>query len=176
MRSHERSRPNLEVKHGRRQQALVMPGRNAVAVGSGGEKFKRRPGSSKQRRNRFVAAPRIKSPNCRRSRNEAKNALAQQQRFKMPRSETYQPELRNGLPKARCNASGWNREHRQRIGTAREIRTPAKTYQKATTQKPSAASRPSKLEGSKTHQQAAGWNSSGAANASSHSPDRNHAW
>ena len=174
-RSHGCSRQNLTERKGRRQQALVMPGRNAVAVGSGGEKFKRRPGSSKQRPNRFVAAPRIKSlsrdglgirpTTCWSSHHDSKSHEAK------PVSQNYAMACQK--------RAATHQDGTENIDNASALPERSERQQKRTRNqrpsKPGAASRPNKMEGSKTHQQAAGWNSSGAANASSHSPDRNHA-
>ena len=174
--NHERSRQNPTASKGRRQEALVMPGRNAVAVGSGGETFKRRAGSSKQRPNRFVAAPRIKSlsrdglgirrktcwfsnnaSRCHEARPISQNyALARQKRAATHQVGTENMDNASALPERSERQQKRTRNQRPRSLVQRRDLT--------------------RWKGARPINKQPDGTVAGAANASSHSPDRNDAW
>ena len=126
MRSHERSSPNLEVRHGRRQQALVMPGRNDVTLGSGGEKFNAKPASESHAPTAHTANASNHSPESeqRQSKPGGQSAIVGAQRQATARQPRKQRNLlsRQGarpvrlaqcIGRVRCGASGWHKHTEQ---------------------------------------------------------------
>ena len=149
MRSHERSSPNLEVRHGRRQQALVMPGRHDVTIGSGGEKFNAKPAQASHIHS--VSRQRHAS-----SRNEAGHiAKAKLDGFTTTIPVAMKRDAsanNNAVDPSAANASSHSPESEQRQSKPGDQSALAGAQQNATTHQPRRAAPPTQTPRSETQQ------------------------
>ena len=146
---HERSSPNLEVRHGRRQQALVMPGRHDVTHRQRGRKVQCEARPSKPYPFSLAAAPRVKSERSE-DRSKGKTQRFLRSRFRLPRSETRRQAINTverALPTHQVTVRNLN--------NAKQARGPECNRRSVTErQDPSAsqAAQPTQTPGSETQQ------------------------